>query len=159
MRLRPLTTLLCFLSLMISLTNAAEVTFVRVWPGWVDAEAFETISEYFTGREESGNRIVHRTNPDVRAGFYFLARVANTDAPPTGAKFSLQVIRPGNPEAKTYTFPAELREGSTVFQLGLTGDDWPDREVHPVAWKIDLLSADNQVLATSQSFLWSKPAK
>jgi hypothetical protein len=158
MRLRPLTLFVCFASFVVSLASA-EVSFVRVWPGWVDAEAFETISEYFTGREESGKRIVHRTQPDARAGFYFLVRVANTDTAPTGSKFSLHVVFPGNPEAKIYTFPAELRERSTVFQLGLTGDDWPDRDMHPVAWKIDLLSADDQVLATSQSFLWSKPAK
>jgi hypothetical protein len=48
---------------------------------------------------------------------------------------------------------------SKVFQLGLTGPDWPDSEINPVAWKLELRSADGQVLASAQSFLWEKPAK
>ena len=158
MRLRPLTAFACFVFFVVS-HAIADVSFVRVWPGWVDADAFETISEYFTGREDSGKRTILRTHPDARAGFYFLVRVANTDTPPDGATFSLQVIHPGNPEPKTYTFAAEISGRSTVFQLGLTGPDWPDREMHPVAWKLDLLANDKTVLASQQSFLWSKPAK
>jgi hypothetical protein len=158
MRLRPLTLFVCFLFFVVS-HAIAEISFTRVWPNWVDADAFETISEYFSGHEHTGKRVIHRSQPDARAGFYFLARVANTGAEITHAKFTLHVIMPGNPEPKTFTFPASLPARSTVFQLGLTGADWPDREIHPVAWKLDLLSATDELLATEQSFLWSKPAK
>ncbi len=158
MRFRPLAAFVCFVCFVASHTRA-EVSFVRVWPNWVDAEAFETISEYFTGREHTGRRLIHRSQPDARAGFYFLARVANTGSEITNAKFTLRVIMPGNPEPKTFSFPLSLPPRSTVVQLGLTGGDWPDRDVHPVAWKLDLLSATDELLATEQSFLWSKPAK
>mgnify|MGYP000853726223 CR=1 FL=1 len=158
MRLRPLTLFVCFVSFVVSHIRA-EISFVRVWPNWVDADAFETISEYFSGREHTGGRIIQRSQPDTRAGFYFLARVANTGAEISHAKFALHVILPGNPEPKTFTFPVSLPTKSTVVQLGLTGTDWPDREVHPVAWKLDLLSSTDELLATEQSFLWSKPAK
>ena len=139
--------------------RAAEIEFVRVWPGWRDAESFERISEYFDGRENTGGEIVLRTHPEQRAGFYFLVRVANAGPAKPGAHFVLQVILPSDPEPKSTTFPADVPDRSKVFELGLTGPDWPDSEVHPVAWKLELRSAEDQVLASAQSFLWEKPAK
>jgi hypothetical protein len=139
--------------------QAAEVEFVRVWPGWRNADSFERISEYFTEKENTGREIVLRTHPEERAGFYFLVRVANSGERLAGAKFVLNVISPASPEPKETIFPTEVPRRSKVFQLGLTGPDWPDGEVHPVAWKLELRSADDQVLASAQSFLWEKPAK
>ena len=164
-RLFPL--FVCFVSFVIfpfcssASASAADsdVEFVRVWPGWRDAESFERISEYFTGQERTGDRVVLRTQPAARAGFYYLVRVANRGQSHPGAKFALHVITPAVPDSKTYTFSADLPERSTLFHLGLTGADWAGPDVHPVAWKLDLLSADDRVLATTQSFLWSKPAK
>ncbi len=139
--------------------RAAEVEFLRVWPGWRDAESFERISEYFTGKEDTGREIVLRTHADQRAGFYYLVRVMNSAAAIPGAKFVLQTISPTNPEPKIATFAVELPSRATVFELGLTGTDWPDRKAHPVAWKLELRSADDHVLASAQSFLWEKPSK
>jgi hypothetical protein len=139
--------------------RAADVEFVRVWPGWRDAESFDRITEYFTGQENTGREVILRTHPDQRAGFYYLVRVMNSAAMFPGAKFVLQTISPTNPEPKIATFPVDLPSRAKVFQLGLTGADWPDRKAHPVAWKLELRSADNQVLASAQSFLWEKPAK
>lgn len=139
--------------------RAADVEFVRVWPGWRDADSFESISEYFTGREDTGRQTVLRTHPDARAGFYYLVRVMNHSAAQSGTKFSLQLIAPDSPNTKTFTFPVDLRAGKSVFQLGLTGPAWPNKDAHPVAWKLELLATDGQVLATAKSFLWEKPAQ
>lgn len=139
--------------------RAAGVEFVRVWPGWRDTDSFRRISEYFTGKENTGREVVVRTHAEVRDGFYFLARIKNPAAALPGAKFVLHLITPDKPETKLYTFPAAVPAGETVFQLGLTGADWPGPKVHPVAWKLELLSADGQPVASSQSFLWEKPAK
>jgi hypothetical protein len=139
--------------------GAAEIEFVRVWPGWRDAESFERISEYFDGRENTGGEVVLRTHADQRAGFYFLVRVANAGSAKPDAHFVLQVILPSNPEPRSLTFPADVPARSKVFELGLTGPDWPSPDVHPVAWKLELRSAEDQVLASAQSFLWEKPAK
>lgn len=139
--------------------GAADVEFVRVWPGWRDAASFERISEYFTGREDTSGRTVLRTQPAARAGFYFLVRVANAAAPRPGATFLLQVITPASPDPVTHRFAADLPAKSTVFHLGLTDADWAGPDVHPVAWKLELLSDTDQVLASAQSYLWSKPAK
>ena len=139
--------------------RAAEVEFVRVWPGWRDATAFESISEYFTGREAHSGRVVLRTHADQRAGYYYLVRVANSGPAQSAIKFSLAVITPTSADTKTYSFPATLGAGQTVFELGLTGGDWPDAKLRPVAWKLELLASDGAVLATAKSFLWEKPAR
>ena len=131
---------------------------MRVWAAWRNADTFDRISEYFTGRENTGHEVVLRTHPDARAGFYYLVRVANHGATIPGAKFSLQMIAPNSPETKTYTFPAEVAGKTTVFLLGLTGADWTDHKAHPVAWKLELLNAEGHPVASAQSFLWEKPA-
>lgn len=139
--------------------RAADLEIVRVWPGWRDAASFERIGEYFGGRENTGREVVLRTQPGERAGYYFLVRVKNAAALPN-AKFELSVIRPEAPEPKTFSFPAALAAKETVFQLGLTGADWPQgRDAHPVAWKIAVKDSGDRVLAEHKSFLWEKPAK
>ena len=147
------------LLLLASLARAADVEFVRVWPAYRDAESFERIGEFFGRPENTGREIVHRTQPASREGYYFLVRVKNSAATSTD-RFELSVILPNHPEPKTFTFPAKLGPKETVFQLGLTGADWPGgKDANPVAWKLALLSADNRVLAEHKSFLWEKPAK
>ena len=149
--------LICFVGTPAS--RAAETEFVRVWPAWRDADSFDRIGEYFGGKENSGREIVLRTQPDQRAGYYFLVRVKCAAAVP-GARFELSVIRPDHPEAKVHTFPAALPAHESVFNLALTRADWPrGKDAHPVAWKLTLLAADGRVPAPHKSFLWEKPAK
>lgn len=137
----------------------AEVSLARVWPQWQGAETFDRIAEYFGGKEnDHGGDVVIRTHADVRAGYYFLVR-ATHPAEFAGGKFELLVVRPDSPEPKTFTFPAGDPAGAkaVIFQLGLTGVDWPGgKNSHPVAWKLTLLSADGKQLAEQHSFLWEK---
>lgn len=139
--------------------RAAEVEMTRVWPGWRDAESFERIAEFFSGKENTGKQVILRTRPETRAGYYFYVRAVNPGAQVASAKFVLQVITPVDPAAKTFTFPASLAAGTTVFNLGLTGGDWPGADAAPVAWKLELVAGDGRTLATKKSFLWEKPAK
>jgi hypothetical protein len=144
---------------MATFARAADVEFVRVWPSWRDAESFERIGEYFGGKEDTGRETVVRTQPTERAGYYFLVRVKGASASPA-AKFELSVIRPDTPDPKVYTFPVTLTAKESLFQLGLTGADWPQgKKANPVAWKLALLAGDGRVLAEHKSFLWEKPAK
>jgi hypothetical protein len=138
---------------------AADIALVRVWPAWRTEESFRRISEYFDGKENTGNQIVLRTHADSRAGFYFLTRVSNSGTALGGAKFVLSIIAPDSAEPKVFAFPAAVPAGETVFQLGLTLPDWPGPKVHPVAWKLELAAPDGRVLAVQKSFLWEKPAK
>lgn len=150
---------LIFLGL-VSATRAADAEFLRLWPQWRDAASFERIGEYLGRPENHEREIVLRTHAETRAGFYFLVRVKHAAAL-SGAKFVLHVIRPDAPAVVDFTFPAtDAPAGETVFQLGLTGADWPGgQKTQPVAWKLELLGADQRVLAEQKSFLWEKPAK
>lgn len=157
--MRPVFSFL-FLLLCASLARAAEVEFVRVWPGWRDAESFERIGDYFGRVEKTRGEIVLRTQTAVREGYYFLVRVKRGGPVPTNSRFELKVIRPDNPEAQSFTFAAPVEAKETVFQLGLTGADWPGGEkANPVAWSLTLVDANGRTLAEQKSFLWEKPAK
>lgn len=158
--MRPTFALLAALVFAAGPARAAEAEFVRVWPSWRTAESFERIGEYFGRSENPAGRTVLRTQPAARAGYYFLVRV-KPPAAVAGARFELEVIRPDAPDAKTFAFPAPaMPAGETVFELGLTGADWPDGEkAQPVAWRLALRTADGRTLAEHKSFLWEKPAK
>ncbi len=146
-----------FVLLGLCAASAAELTIVRVFTGWRDAASFKRISEYFDGKENTGGLTILRTQPDQRAGYYFLVRTAN----PGGSRSvsaRLEIITSATAKPVVHTFATELKSGDTTFQLGITGPDWPDAKTSPVAWKLDLTDADGRVLVTEKSYLWEKPA-
>jgi hypothetical protein len=150
--------LICLLFTVAAIAGEGGVAFVRIWPGWRDAESFERIGEYF-GRDQETDRVnVLRTDPKVRAGFYFLVRVQGA-ASAGAARFELSVIRPDSPDPQVFSFPATLTTKEQVFQLGLTGVSWPGgKKASPVAWRLALFAADGRQVAEHKSFLWEKPA-
>lgn len=144
-------------ALLTSLARADVIEFTRIWPAWRDTASFVRISEYFGGKENSGRQTMLRTNPESRDGYYFLTRVKNEGAPRADVRFVLEVITPDSPRPKVFTFPTSLPARGHVFNLGLTGKDWTDEEIHPVAWRLRLLDAEDNVLSSSHSFLWQMP--
>lgn len=136
---------------------AAEVQLVRVWPAYRDIASFQRLSEYFTGRENASGETFLRSQPNARAGYYFLLRTESSATIDTVVEVS--VIRPGHDQPDIFTFPAQLPAGSHATQAGLTGADWPDPTAHPLAWRVRLLSPDGALLAGEQSFLWALPAE
>jgi hypothetical protein len=130
---------------------------VRVWPAYRDADSFRRITEYMGGRESTGNEIVLRTQTNSRDGYYFLTRI-KTDSATPAASFVLEVILPGNPAVHTFTFAADIPAGRQVYQLGVTGADWPGKDTRPSAWRVTARTADGTILAARTSFLWSAPA-
>ncbi len=140
--------------------RAADVTFLRVWPQWHDAVSFDSYHEYRTREELTGNWTVLRSQPASRDGLYFLARVQNAGTALQGAAFTLRVIKPDSTETHVYSFPAGVPAGGRLFEIGLTGADWAGgKHVFPIAWELELSSADGRVLAHQSSFLWEKPAR
>ncbi|MBI5426283.1 MAG: hypothetical protein HZA32_19585 [Opitutae bacterium] len=150
--------LLLVLATAATTLSAAEVRVVRVFTGWRDAASFKRISEYFTGRENSGGEVVLRTQPAARGGYYFLVRTDN-DGPARDIRFRLEVVTPGATQPRHFEFSAALPAGNQVYQLGLTGADWAANTISPMAWKLELVDADGKVLATEKSYLWEKPAQ
>jgi len=143
-----------------SVCAAADLTIVRVWPGYRTAASFDRISEYFGQAENAQAQLILRSQADKRAGYYFLVRVSNIGVTLPDAKIELQVITPFSPEPKTYLFSCTLPAKSNVLNLGLTGTDWPGKpKDEVVAWHLRLLSAAGTELANTQSHLWSMPNK
>lgn len=138
-------------------TTDGELAIVRVYSGWRDGASFKRISEYFDGKENTGNETVLRTHAGERSGYYYLLRVRNPGAA-RAVKVSIEIITSAEARPVTHVFPAQLKAGDTVLQLGLTGADWSDPKANPVAWKLDVTDADGRVLATEMSYLWEKPA-
>jgi hypothetical protein len=137
--------------------RAADVTFVRVWPGYRTAGSFERISEYLTGQENTGGQTVLRSQPARRAGFYFLVRLKNSGGSVAGAIFELSVVTPASATPRLLTFVADLPTDGHVFECGLTGTDWPDAKTYPVAWKLIIRTPGGAEIASTQSFMWAKP--
>ncbi len=156
--LRVIRGCLLFLIAGLASASASDVSIVRVFTGWRDAASFKRISEYFNGRENTGGQAVLRTHPEERGGYYFLVRVVHRGAP-IEAKIVLQVVMPGGDRPPSFTFPAAISGKNTVFNIGLTGADWPGPKVNPVAWKLDVLDASGTLLATEKSYLWGTSAE
>ncbi|MCU0793912.1 MAG: hypothetical protein MUE42_13910 [Opitutaceae bacterium] len=136
-------------------SQAEEVGLVRVWPEYREAASFTRIAEYFGGKEKAPELIV-RSRPDARDGYYFLARFESAEARP-GAILAIEYIVPGDERARLQFFNLDLPRGSRAVLAGLTGEDWPGKNVAPTAWRLRLLDASGAELARQQSFLWSMP--
>ena len=161
--MRPLLAALALLAGFPAASPAAgpstDISFLRVWPVWHTADSFQSYYEYHTGRELVGKWIVLRSQPDERTGLYFLVRVKNPGAAVRGANFVVRVITPDATETKVYNFPANVKAGSWLYEIGLTGKDWAVDHSHPVAWDVELQSPDGNLLAKKASVLWEKPGR
>jgi hypothetical protein len=135
----------------------AGVSIVHVWPSQRTADSFRRISEYMSGSESSGRDTLLRTKPDSHVGCYFLTRL-KADAPQPAATLVLEVVIPGSPAVRTFSFPVDIPSGGKVFHIGVTGADWPSVQTRPSAWRVSVRTADGTVLADSPSFLWRVPA-
>ena len=49
--------------------------------------------------------------------------------------------------------PEDTEEKKDIL-IGLTGEDWPSKKTRLIAWKLELRSSDQRILAQKQSFLW-----
>ncbi len=136
--------------------RAADPQFTLVWPQWHSADSFQSYYEYHTGRELTGKWIILRSQPEERSGLYFTVRLNNPEAEVVGAKFVLSVINPDATDTKVYSFPANIPAGRRVFEVGITGRDWSNSHIQPVAWDMELQGPDGRVLAKKSSFLWEK---
>lgn len=120
---------------------------------YLTAESFTRISEYFDGVEVQGNRLILRLDPESRDGHYiqFKLSTAHTQAD----HFLLEVYEQGNNEPTPFTFNFEsaLPTNKTIL-LGLTGGNWENKELPPVAYKLSLVDNEGNTLESATSFLW-----
>lgn len=150
------------LLVVVSLFGAAQAHagdwFGKVYVRYESERNFKRISEYFTGEENLGCRLVVRQPENDRAGLYWviLLEQAATHLP-DGAQLRVTFYRPGalEPESRAYAL-ANDRSVNTIY-AGVTGMDWPEMSQLPTAWQLEILNAQGEILDVKESFLWRYP--
>lgn len=161
---RARSTLLALAATLLFLLPAGAIErsdrILRIHGAYYPAEDFHRISEFFTGRENFGGRIVRRSFPEYREGYYLSVRLR---AYPYRKKFEnavrLDIVRPGELDPETYWFALDASPRRTPeILLGLTGDDWPDPAAEPLAWRLAFYDPDGREIAWAKSYLWGENA-
>jgi hypothetical protein len=70
-----ITAIICSLCAGCASTPKQAVTSIEIEeikPRYFETEQFKRISEYMTGKEHVGERVILRTQPEHRAGYYFI---------------------------------------------------------------------------------------
>lgn len=146
--------ILAFLSLVSAQLSGQEIK--RVFRQHYTAEEFKTISGYFSNGEKLGPRIVKRSNPADWDGFYFIVEFSDRPERFQGKiSVTLEIISALSPKPQSYSFNL-VNEDHLTWEayFGLTGSDWPDSELKPIAWKITAKDIEGTVISSKQSFLW-----
>ena len=123
----------------------------------MEEEQFKRVSEYMTGKENPGKRVIMRTNPRQRNGYYFVLTLdRNVRQLPPDVYVEGEFYTSKSLDLKThhFKFPSILPSTRELF-VGLTGDDWPEKDAIPAAWRFTIKNSQEVILAQEQSYLWS----
>lgn len=134
-----------------------SVEIKEIKPRYIAEENFKRISEYWSGAENLGNRVILRSDPEVREGFYFtLVLDEKVRDLPRGTIITGEFYTPVSTDLQTHEFrlPNKLPKTKEVF-VGLTGADWPEPGGVPGAWRFTIKDANGKLLTQKQSYLWS----
>lgn len=136
---------------------APEFTHVTVEP--VSTKAFTRISEFFSGSENQGGKLILRTDPEVRKGLYVIGSLStHAMRLPPETVVRLEFITPQSPRPQEVTFTLQnANRNSRELWLGLTGEaDLPEGDTL-VAWALSLESPGGDILTRKTSFMWELP--
>ena len=119
---------------------------------------FVRVSEYFTGKENTGGRYIARTKPEDRSGMYFwiATDIAKESINASDHKLVLKILDSASIDSKDFEFPIStkaLKKGK--FMVGITGNDWSSNNKSIIAWRIEIFAPKESLIASTQSYLWS----
>ncbi len=138
-------------------STGSSVSITEIIPRYMKTEEFMRISEYMTGKENPGRRVIIRTEPKERDGYYFVLTLKqNVRKLPADAYIQGELYTSKSLDLQTRRFelPAILPSSREIF-IGLTGDDWPEEDDIPSAWRFTIKNSQGEILAQKQSYLWS----
>ena len=124
----------------------------------IQATKFTRISEYFTGHENQGHRVIVRSNPDYRGGLYFIIRFSESTRDfPKGLHLSMDYYsaKQGKLNHQEFALPYPMKRTNKIF-AGITAEEI-DEMVLPIAWRIQLIREDGSVYSELKSYLWEMP--
>lgn len=133
-----------------------SVEIKEVKPRYIESDQLTRVSEYFTGQELTGDRVFLRSQPDVKRGYYFtLILDEKVRRLPRGTTVVGEFYSPNERDVQRYDFPLpNQRPRTKELFVGLTGDDWPNPDVVPAAWRFTIKGPNGNILGTSESYLW-----
>ena len=148
---------LTFLLLMLPMAGLSGLTIETAYTRYYKEGEIRPIRQYFgaslTGQ---GFRTVVPSQLDEPAGQYFIARIKGDKVPgAVTARMTLYATDSKDPSTRSWDLTGKKLE--KWLYLGLTGNDWPNEDVQPLAWHIELLGTDGGILAEWKSFLWELP--
>jgi len=146
------------LALVLSSGIASAQKIINGDAHYMETKQFQFISEFFLGHEVQGNRTILRTQDDSRQGLYFTLKLTKAFLGQSNLQAILEVIPADDKETASYSFDLSSEKIKKNLYLGLTGADWVDPSVQPMAWRVRILSG-KQEITSWQSFLWEMPAK
>ena len=124
----------------------------------IEAKTFYRISEFFTGRENTGRRVIVRSDPEQRGGLYFIVRFSeSTEDFPVGLKLAVDyyTARSGKMKHQEFALPYPMKRTKNIF-AGITQEDTEGLRL-PIAWRVQLLREDGTVYSELKSYLWEMP--
>ncbi len=138
-----------------------ELSINHISGRYIPAGLFKRISEYFTGVENKDGKIIERSQPDSRGGYYLIVTLdLFSNSFPENSVFVVEYIHSDNRRPQMQIFPLlEPHPCAREAFLGLTGDDWPSPDRTMVAWKVSILAPNGKLIAEPQSYLWDLPKK
>lgn len=155
-----ITALICALFSGCASTPRQALTSVEIEeikPRYMEEEQFKRIDEYLTGKENTGDRVILRSTPDERDGYYFtLVLDEKVRKLPKGTLIVGEFFTPSSVEKQTheFTLPNKRPKTKEIF-VGLTGAEWPEEGGTPAAWRFTIKDPNGNVLGEKQSYLWS----
>lgn len=146
--------ILCLLFSLVPLTQLTAVSIDSAYTRFYEDGEIRPIRQYFgASLIGQGFRTVIASQPDQPRGQYFLAKLeGETSTPVQTAR--LTIYPSVGKDAVEFTLDIEGKSLRRWLYLGLTGSDWPDPEIRPMAWKIELLGPGGTLLSEWHSFLW-----
>ena len=130
---------------------------VEIMPRYIEEENFKRISEYLTGKENPGKRVILRTRKQQRDGYYFIL-VLNKNVRDLPADVYIEgefyTYKSFDRETHRFELPSIRPKTREVF-IGLTGEDWPNKDAIPAAWRFTLKNSRGDILAQKKSYLWN----
>lgn len=153
MKWNKIAALLLFMPFVQLMAVSIESAYTRYY----EAGEIRPIRQYFgASLRRQGFRTVIASQPDTPAGQYFIAKLdRGTTQSATSAR--LTIYPSVGKDQMEFTLNLSGETLPAWLYLGLTGSDWPDPEIQPMAWKIELLGPGSTVVAEWKSFLWEMP--
>ncbi len=145
------------LSPLLQARSYPEIEYVR--GRYADDTVFKRVSEYFDGEENQSGKIILRTDPSQRDGYYLVLSLDDDASDyPEGTRIGLKYISPDQKGeiVKATSLPTPIPDASEIW-IGLTGEDAPADQKPVVAWMVVIYSPKGEVYTHHKSFLWEHP--